>query len=249
MDLYVGMCFSVCLVILGLFGYLMSVKLAEQNNKISTMFELVTNLIQDIQVIKIQHTVDKISFERGAEQPSCEKQESPKIEYIDATFSKIVVSDVESLSEDESEDESGEESDDESSTNGTDSDTDNYIRSNLNLGLADLCLIAPLDTIDVIEDDSQPTTPVSEKVRTIIYDESDEVGIQGVSESSIQITLKDDENSTEVHTTSKLIDLSKPDYSKMDVTQLKKLVAEKSSTINPAKLKKKELIAILLSEQ
>ena len=239
MDLYVGMCFGVCLVILGLFGYLMSVKLAEQNNKISTMFELVTNLIQDIQVIKIQHTVDKISFERGTEPASSEKPEPPKIEYIESNFSKIVVSDVESLSEDSGE-ESDDEASDDASTNGTDSDTDNYIRSHLNLGLADLCLIAPLDTIDVADDEDQTTTPVSEKVRTIIYDESDDVGIQGIPESSIQITLKEDEGHADVQSTSKLIDLSKPDYSKMDVTQLRKLVSEKSSTSNPSKLKKKE---------
>ena len=97
MDLFVCMLIGICIITLGLIGYMISTKFAEQNTKITTMFGLVNNVIQDVQMMKIQHTVDKISNDPvssvsiGGESPAYLKC-SPQIQPM---FTQIVVSDDE----------------------------------------------------------------------------------------------------------------------------------------------------------
>ena len=103
------------------------------------------------------------------------------------------------------------------------------------------------ETTDKEIDSIPPSTP---EIRTIVYP-SEEV-IQPLTNTEIESVIKapQDEGIYDV------IDIQQDiikvnigqdvtDYSKLDVTQLRKLVSEKNPSINPSKLKKKELINIL----
>lgn len=53
----VFLCLGVCLVLFGIFGYLISIKLNEQNDKIKNMFDLICTITNDLQLIKLQTAI------------------------------------------------------------------------------------------------------------------------------------------------------------------------------------------------
>ena len=285
MDLFVCMLVGICIITLGLIGYMISTKFAEQNTKITTMFGLVNNVIQDVQMIKIQHTVDKISNDpghsvsTGGEHTSyikCAPQVQPVFTQIvvsdDETsvggfehknvdiFGKYITSakdipysevdsgnesDIDSDNESDHESELGE-NDHESELGESDKDSDNEKYKSYSISLSATMDIFP-ETTDTEIDIIPPST---QEIRTIIYP-SEEV-IPSLHTTEIEEVIKSppeeviyDVIDIQQDTIKVNIGSDVPDYSKLDVTQLRKLVSEKNPSINPAKLKKKELINIL----
>lgn len=55
-------CLGICLVVIGILSFLLSKEVLNQNHKITTMCELVTTMAQDLQMLKMQQTVDKIQY-------------------------------------------------------------------------------------------------------------------------------------------------------------------------------------------
>lgn len=53
-------CLGICLVVIGILSFLLSKEVLNQNHKITTMCDLVTTMAQDLQMLKMQQTVDKI---------------------------------------------------------------------------------------------------------------------------------------------------------------------------------------------
>jgi len=56
----VFICLGVCLVLFGIFGYLISIKLNEQNDKIKNMFDLICTITNDLQLIKLHQSTSNI---------------------------------------------------------------------------------------------------------------------------------------------------------------------------------------------
>jgi hypothetical protein len=55
-------CLGICLLVIGILSFLLSREVLNQNHKITTMCELVTTMAQDLQMLKMQQTVDKIQL-------------------------------------------------------------------------------------------------------------------------------------------------------------------------------------------
>lgn len=53
-------CLGICLIVIGVLGFFISKEFISQNHKIGTMCDLVTTLAQDLQMVKMQQTVDKL---------------------------------------------------------------------------------------------------------------------------------------------------------------------------------------------
>jgi hypothetical protein len=53
-------CLGICLIVIGILSFLLSKEVLNQNHKITTMCDLVTTMAQDLQMLKMQQTVDKI---------------------------------------------------------------------------------------------------------------------------------------------------------------------------------------------
>ncbi len=215
--MYIGMCFGVCLVILGLFGYMVSVKISEQNHRLTTMFELVNNIIQDMQVIKIQHTVDKLSIDRPVDKEQG-LSELPTVDIFESTLSvksddvkKIVVSDVESISygtdtEPDTDDDTDidTDSDIDGDEDVVEDEDDKYTYDEpIKVLTVDYTpshqvtdkVPVVYDIEDLSEDILLPSTePYVEKVRTIVYDnidETKEIKVEADFGHVIQVTLSD----------------------------------------------------------
>lgn len=270
--MYIGMCFGVCLVILGLFGYMVSVKISEQNHRLTTMFELVNNIIQDMQVIKIQHTVDKLSIDRPVDKDQG-LSELPTVDILESTLSvksddvkKIVVSDVESISYGtDTEPDTEPDTDDDTDIDTDDEEDDaKYTYDDEKLKVLSVeytpshqftdKVPVVYDIEDLSEDLVVPSPePYVEKVRTIVYDnidETKEIKVEADFGHVIQVTLSDVDDIVQCTPTSVLEDtvaqsVGKDDYGKMDISKLRKLVSEKSPETNTSKLKKKDLIKLL----
>lgn len=291
------MLFGVGILTLGLIGYLLSLKFAEQNNKITTMFELLNNVIQDVQMIKIQHTVDKISNDVTHSLSGGEKALSIQHCTPLSTFKQIVVSDDEGtvvegtgiegtiveLDDDKSpftksgkyhqlpsgtDTDSDEESEsDEDSDSEPDTDSDSQTDSDNEDDFKEL-KESVSDPLDIYPERVQtPPTSVIEpsEIRTIFYptedtslvfrseitelEPSSEYPSSNVkSEHDTSVTIIDELHCEPTDTiTINIGSIEQPDYSKLDVTQLRKLVSEKKPTVNLSKLKKKELISLLSS--
>lgn len=54
------LCLGICLIVIGVLGYFISREMVSQNHKITTMCDLVTTMAQDLQMVKMQQTVDKL---------------------------------------------------------------------------------------------------------------------------------------------------------------------------------------------
>lgn len=250
--------FAIFIATIGLIGYLLSVKLSEQNTKIATMFDLVNNVIQDVQVIKIQHTVDKISNDNihSFHTYGATNQGLP-------VFKQIVVSDEESVSDGDDDDEQNDEPkkinilhtsgqysyDQAESTSDIDIDEDTDQEPDDDVSDTDQEHNDTGSDIDSVEE-PEPTTPYSldtpidtNEIRTILYPIED---THKDTEEVIKCLVTSDPIIEPPNTiTVTLTTTDKPDYSKMDLTQLRKLVVDKNPTIVASKLKKKELINIL----
>ena len=261
MDSYAFMCLGLCLTVFLIFGYLVYSRFTEQNTKMEAMVELIKSVVQDVQMIKISHTADKISSDLELlrdRTPSTTLETCPLIEHESSKlFKQIVVSDADTNSESSDEDD--------------DSDYDDHHVIDYDDG--DEVEFVPLsDTIKSEEimsthDTSEKITPFEDDtIRTIIFPNDDNTEPPYKVTTDIHILRSDILSSEEVQSSSSDIDLSnesskeiqhidididetKIDFNKLDVVQLRKLVSDKKHGINPSKLKKKELIQILTTKE
>jgi hypothetical protein len=274
MDVYILVSLGLCLLTLGVFGYLMSVRFAEQNTKISAMVDLINTVVQDVQMIKISNTTDKLTSDLGLFRETQQQHAIEQSLHSDligsCSFKQIVVSDADTNTDDDDVDDT----DDEHEPYKEDYESPN-IRSidiqSVDLKDDDSEGSISEDEVDIEEEDHEQSIHEDKDVRKIIYPQIEEPVERLEKEIvDIQITLTDvlstdvpsiepeefvgssksemDEKIDQVI----LVDDGKDEkieevteYSKLDVVQLRKLVVEKKLSTAPAKLKKKELISIL----
>lgn len=262
MDLYILVSLGLCLLTLGVFGYLMSSRFAEQNTKISAMADLIQTVVQDVQMIKISHTTEKLTSDLGLFRESQHQsiEQSIQSDLIGScSFKQIVVSDAETISDDDSDDDTD---DDEPETYKDDKPRPSLIdidddRSDIATIEEELYMEPPYEHESVTTNDS---VPKDTEIRTIVYPSvEDHIEKVDIDISDIQIKLTDilssDVPKVEVEEVSESINLDsivvedQSEYNKLDVVQLRKLVTEKKLSTAPTKLKKKELISILISNK
>jgi len=142
------LCLGVCLVLFGIFGYLISVKLTEQNEKIKNMVDLIYTITNDLQLLKLQQpqqphpSTTSITTQTTTQQLDNSQSSVNSINhnFIDklhtdlscqlstvgistTEIKKIVVSDCENYSSDDDDDESDDSDEDEDD----ESDSDNAV--------------------------------------------------------------------------------------------------------------------------
>jgi len=147
----VFLCLGVCLVLFGIFGYLISVKLTEQNEKIKNMVDLIYTITNDLQLLKLQQnqqpppSTTSITTQTTTQQLDNSQSSINSINhnFIDklhtdlscqistvgistTEIKKIVVSDCENYSSDEDEDDESDDADDDDDDD-DESDTDNVV--------------------------------------------------------------------------------------------------------------------------
>jgi hypothetical protein len=88
----VFLCLGVCLVLFGIFGYLISIKLNEQNDKIKNMVDLICTITNDLQLIKLQHATTTVNTSENNTAPSDNIQKS--LNNIDTIFIDKLHSDI-----------------------------------------------------------------------------------------------------------------------------------------------------------
>ena len=138
------LCLGVCLVLFGIFGYLISVKLNEQNEKIKNMVDLIYTITNDLQLLKLQQPPSTSTTTSTTQATQQLENSQSSVNSINHNFvdklhtdlsyqlasvgiqttetKKIVVSDCENYSSDEDEDD---DEDDDDEDDEPEEDTDN----------------------------------------------------------------------------------------------------------------------------
>lgn len=267
MNSCIFLCLGLCLIILGIFGYLMSVKFAEQHAKMTAMCDLVQNLAQDLQMLKIQHTMANIS-ERTVTNNTVSKVST-------SGFKKIVVDDSETpllfditRQSHDAECDAGASDNDSDDSYGSDSDTDESV--DIDEDPRELIYEHDINQkFDMKQDDNirtiqypsstpeicapewsefhTPTVVLSQDTNMFIeidmsHPKVEEVIVPSNEEFVIELS-PDTTKHIVVDLDDSVTDVS--DYTKLDVAHLRKLVSIKHLAPNPSKLKKKELLELL----
>ena len=291
----VFLCLGVCLVLFGIFGYLISIKLNEQNEKIKNMFDLIYTINNDLQLLRLytpttlQQSSQTIpptttststitdTLSNSIDIGTCisniiSPYDSDLITSTNGRLTgtiikKIVVSDCEVSTQDGSnDDEDSTDNDDESVADSeTDSNDDEKEENDDTDDDTKLCSIKKLDnayTYELTDLDSttntlselyKPSSPPTNNSNVIDLDEVDKQKNTITDyDDGIQCSLIiDSSESLELpHTPTKTIvvdlDKSEPDYNKMSIHQLKKIAIERNLITTSSKLKKNELLKMLL---
>jgi hypothetical protein len=285
-------CLGIILVLIGIFGYLISRKFQEQNLKITMMCDIVTTMAQDLQMLKMQNAVDKIqntlhNQSVGSTSPfsASVKEEGDcivvgKIGYNNVDNSnKIVVSDDEESYEDDMDESSLEDFDDLEELEEEDDaaiEVDDIDITEINepskpeIVDIDMFVDEPVLTKHIeITIEPEIVEPIKEQNTT-----NSHIIVNKLEETSSPDPLHLDENidlSTQPLTDSLLPNLNKPkkskpsrslsveesgesldnlenfngDYSKLNVSQLRKIVTDRGLSTHATKLKKTELLQLL----
>lgn len=254
----VCLCLGVCLVIFGIFGYLISVKLNEQNDKIKNMVELICTITKDLQLLKLQQpttvtsSTSNVSTQLDYTPTSYNSINTQFIERLHADISdqinpgsrliqpkKIVVSDCEISSNDSDEDDD------------TDDEVTEYDEGDE----------YPADTEDDPDDDFSPIEIIitSEKKEQHLpnstTNDTVDTGLNTViseevtDENIVQCVLKEDTTSDTSTSVTKtiILDLTNdtPDYHKLSIRELRKIAIERNLIDVSSKAKKSDILKLL----
>jgi hypothetical protein len=110
---------AISLLLIGLFGLYVSNKMNEQNHKLNSMFDLVSTLANELQMVRSQQPVGMGSVSMGGGGAGVRVYEKPEVANTNHLVNMIDVSDDSESSCDESDGET-----DEGAESGDDSDND-----------------------------------------------------------------------------------------------------------------------------
>ncbi len=236
-------CLGTCLLLLGVLGMYFIQKLSEQNHKITSMFELVSTMAEEMNVIRANVMVPQFKPHFNV---------MPSIGGQPASQQLLPVSDDdeddddeedEDDDEDEDEDEDDDDDDDEDELKIKSINFDNLDASTFNLGNE----IENLEETQILEDDNDEDDDEDDEDEEEESDEDPEeypgLDFEKVSNEpainlkSINISDLEEPKSFEV-----------VDYKKLSLQKLKSLAVEKGVVSDASKLKKNELLKLLGSD-
>jgi len=239
---------AISVLLIGLFGLYVNNKLNEQNHKLNTMFDLVSTLANELQMVRSQQPLGMGSVSMGGG-GGVRVYEKPEVANTNHLVNMIDVSDDSDSGDDDSDDtdegaESGSDDDGDEDGEGEESDGDNG-DDEVSDGDSDS------DSDDDIEHDmrSDKAIVVSESLDDALFEE-----LANLDEIVLEEETKDDNVNASSTTTPSSAQTNTSgvknlnvvfDYKKASLGKLREIVEQKGLSSDTSKLKKQELLKLL----
>ena len=238
---------AISLLLIGLFGLYVSNKMNEQNHKLNSMFDLVSTLANELQMVRSQQPVSMGPASMGGGGGGVGRvYEKPEVANTNHLVSMIDVSD--------NSESSGEESDgdtDEGAESGDDSDNDGSDDDGGADGEEESGSDGEDDDSDGESDDgehdgrSDKAIVVSESLDDALFEEIANLDEIVFEETNVE-RVKTPEATTTNTNTSNVKNLNVVfDYKKASLSKLREIVEQKGLSSDTSKLKKQELLKML----
>ena len=235
---------AISLLLIGLFGLYVNNKLNEQNHKLNTMFDLVSTLANELQMVRSQVPLGMGSASMGGGGGGVRVYEKPEVANTNHLVNMIDVSDDSESSGDESDgetdegvesgDDSGSDADGEGEGDGDDEESD-----------------GDDDESDGDSDDgehdarSDKAIVVSESLDDALFEELANLDDIVLGETNVE-RVKTPETTTTPANPSSVKNLNVVfDYKKASLGKLREIVEQKGLSSDTSKLKKQELLKML----
>ena len=253
-------CLGVCLVIVGLFGMYFAQKLMEQNHKITSMFDIVNSMANEMNYVRARLSTVQYSVGGQSVGVAGIGMSIPfSSQSLDMCDNLIHVSDDDDSENDsESDSDSDSDSESESESDSDIDDTDKIILSEKN----NIKIINIGEKIHFQEESINDIDEDIEEIDGLDVDEVDEVDdvdedVENINVKEIDISVNK-ENMNNMNNMNDMNDMLKSihmsmtveqeastDYKKMSLQKLKNLVAERNLVSDSARLKKVDLLKLL----
>ena len=250
-------CLGICLLLLGLLGMYFTQKLSEQNHKITSMFEIVSTMAEEMNVIRSNVMIPQFRPKFNAV-PSFGGQNSqlnskPPLLPVSDDDEEDDEDEEDEEDEEDDEDEDEDEEDDEDDDEDDDSDNelkiksinfDNLEASTFNLGDE----IENLEETQILEDDDDDNDDDDND------DDENEDDDEENEDTDEEKELHFEQDETTDLKTINIPILTEPknfeviDYKKLSLQKLKSLVTEKGFVTDASKMKKNDLLKLLGSD-
>ena len=237
---------AISVLLIGLFGLYVNNKLNEQNHKLNTMFDLVSTLANELQMVRSQPLggMGSVSMGGGGSSGSGRVYEKPEVANTNHLVNMIDVSDDSDSGGDESDgetdegvesgDDSGSDDDDnnegddeESGSDGDDEESDGDSDDGKHDARSDKAII------------------VSESLDDALFEELANLDDIVLGETNVE-RVKTPETTTTPANTSNVKNLNVVfDYKKASLGKLREIVEQKGLSSDTSKLKKQELLKML----
>jgi hypothetical protein len=243
---------AISLLLIGLLGLYVSNKMNEQNHKLNTMFDLVSTLANELQMVRSQPHVTPPSMGGGG--GGVRVYEKPEVANTNHLVNMIDVSDDSDSSGDESDGDTdeGAESDDESGSgndrSGSDDEGDGEGNDESGSDGDD-----EDESDDGSDDDdneendvrSDKAIVVSESLDDALFEELSNLDDIILEETNVE-RVKTPETTTHAASAPSVKNLNVVfDYKKASLTKLREIVEQKGLSTDTSKLKKQELLKML----
>jgi hypothetical protein len=225
---------AIITILIGIIFAFVGYRIAEQDHKIASMLGLISTMAEELQFFRSKLVNLQNNHVKPHESYNVDKTQ---LSYSGGTDLISVSDDEEEDDEEEEEDDEEEEEDDEEEEEEEDEEEeleeeDEDDDENL-----------PIVSLDIFNDTPTIKTIHLEEPINILNDNLDNINTELDMHHTIHLNLTKDFNNTEDF--DKIEDFDKTDYKKMSIQKLREIVVEKGLPINPAKLKKSELIKLI----
>ena len=234
---------AISLLLIGLFGLYVSNKMNEQNHKLNSMFDLVSTLANELQMVRSQQPVSMGSASIGG--GGVRVYEKPEVANTNHLVNMIDVSDDSESSDDESDGET-----DEGAESGDDSDNDGSEGDGEGDGEEESGSDGDDEESDGDSDGEQDERSdkaivVSESLEDALFEELANLDDIVLGQSNVE-RVKTPETTTPPANTSSVKNLNVVfDYKKASLGKLREIVEQKGLSSDTSKLKKQELLKLL----
>ena len=234
---------AISLLLIGLFGLYVSNKMNEQNHKLNSMFDLVSTLANELQMVRSQQPVSMGSASIGG--GGVRVYEKPEVANTNHLVNMIDVSDDSESSDDESDGETdeGAESGDDSDNDGSEGDGEGDGEDESGSDGEDE--ESDGDSDGEHDERSDKAIVVSESLDDALFEELANLDDIVLGETNVE-RVKTPETTTTPANTSSVKNLNVVfDYKKASLGKLREIVEQKGLSSDTSKLKKQELLKLL----
>jgi hypothetical protein len=238
---------AISLLLIGLFGLYVSNKMNEQNHKLNSMFDLVSTLANELQMVRSQQPVGmgSVSMGGGGGGAGVRVYEKPEVANTNHLVNMIDVSDDSESSDDESDGETdeGAESGDDSDNDGSEGDGEGDGEEESGSDGEDE--ESDGDSDGEHDERSDKAIVVSESLDDTLFEELANLDDIVLEDTKVE-RVKTPETTPTQTNTNNVKNLNVVfDYKKASLGKLREIVEQKGLSSDTSKLKKQELLKLL----
>jgi hypothetical protein len=236
---------AISLLLIGLFGLYVSNKMNEQNHKLNSMFDLVSTLANELQMVRSQVPLGMGSVSMGGGGASVRVYEKPEVANTNHLVNMIDVSDDSESSDDESDGEmdEGAESGDDSDNDGSEGDGEGDGEEESGSDGEDE--ESDGDSDGEHDERSDKAIVVSESLDDTLFEELANLDDIVLEDTKVE-RVKTPETTPTQTNTNNVKNLNVVfDYKKASLGKLREIVEQKGLSSDTSKLKKQELLKLL----